>query len=90
MRKNFKISPAGAAHGLDWVLVEPRGTERGLPQRAASASRDGELKRMILEDKLGQTATIIFEQVERNGPVTPDEVSFTPPAGVDVIGTPVK
>ena len=45
---------------------------------------------MILEDKLGQTATIIFDKVERNGPVAPDEVSFTPPAGVDVIGTPRK
>jgi outer membrane lipoprotein-sorting protein len=43
---------------------------------------------MILEDKLGQTATIIFDHVVRNGPVAPDEVSFTPPAGVDVIGTP--
>jgi outer membrane lipoprotein-sorting protein len=43
---------------------------------------------MVLEDKLGQTATIVFDHAVRNGPVTPDEVSFTPPAGVDVIGTP--
>ena len=43
---------------------------------------------MILEDKLDQTATIVFEKVERNGPVNPAEVSFTPPAGTDVIGTP--
>ena len=28
--------------------------------------------------------------VERNGKVAPEEVSFTPPAGVDVIGTPKK
>ncbi len=50
----------------------------------------GDLKRMILEDKLGQIATISFEKVERNGPVAPGEVSFTPPAGADVIGTPGK
>jgi outer membrane lipoprotein-sorting protein len=43
---------------------------------------------MILEDKLDQTATILFEKIERNGPVSPAEVSFTPPAGADVIGTP--
>jgi outer membrane lipoprotein-sorting protein len=43
---------------------------------------------MILEDKLGQTATIVFDHAVRNGPVAPDEVSFTPPAGADVIGTP--
>ena len=47
----------------------------------------GELKRMILEDKLGQTATVIFDHIERNRPVSPQEVSFTPPAGVDVIGS---
>ena len=45
---------------------------------------------MILEDKLGQTATIMFQQIERNGPVTPAELSFTPPPDVDVIGTPVR
>ncbi len=45
---------------------------------------------MILEDKLGQTATLIFEKVVRNGLVSPEEVSFTPPPDVDVIGTPRK
>jgi outer membrane lipoprotein-sorting protein len=45
---------------------------------------------MILEDKLGQTATIIFQKIERNAAVAPGEVSFTPPAGADVIGTPRK
>jgi outer membrane lipoprotein-sorting protein len=43
---------------------------------------------MIVEDKLGQTATVSFEQVARNGEVKPDEVSFVPPRGVDVIGAP--
>ena len=50
----------------------------------------GDLKRMILEDKLGQTATIMFDHIERNVPVTPQETSFTPPKGADVIGKPKK
>jgi outer membrane lipoprotein-sorting protein len=45
---------------------------------------------MILEDKLEQTATVIFDKIERNVAVAPAEVSFTPPAGADVIGTPRK
>jgi outer membrane lipoprotein-sorting protein len=45
---------------------------------------------MVLEDKLGQTATVIFDHAVRNGPVAPDEVSFTPPPGIDVIGKPVS
>jgi len=43
---------------------------------------------MIIEDKLNQTATLIFDRVQRNARVSPDEVSFTPPPGADVIGKP--
>jgi outer membrane lipoprotein carrier protein len=94
VRKNFTITPAPKRDGLDWVLVEPHGSEADF--RHALMGFDGKeagppaLKRMILEDKLGQTATVMFDHVERNGKVAPEEVSFTPPAGVDVIGTPKK
>ncbi len=85
--KNFNITPAGKREGLEWVLVEPHGADADF-RRALFGFDHAELKRMILEDKLGQTATILFEKIERNGPVSPDEVSFTPPPGVDVIGKP--
>ena len=88
-RKNFTITPAPKRDGLDWVLVEPHGSEADF-RRALMGFEGKELKRMILEDKLGQTATVLFDHVERNGHVAPEEVSFTPPAGVDVIGTPKK
>jgi outer membrane lipoprotein carrier protein len=86
VRKSFNISSAGQRQGLDWVLVEPNGAQADF-RRALFGFEHGDLKRMILEDKLDQTATIIFDKVERNGPVSPAEVSFTPPAGADVIGT---
>jgi outer membrane lipoprotein carrier protein len=89
VRKNFTISPAPKRDGLDWVLVEPHGSEADF-RRALLGFEAKELKRMILEDKLGQTATVMFDHVERNGHVAPEEVSFTPPPGVDVIGTPKK
>jgi outer membrane lipoprotein carrier protein len=89
IRKNFTISAAPRRDGLDWVLVEPHGTDADF--RRALLGFDGkDLKRMILEDKLGQTATVMFDHVERNGKLAPEEVSFTPPPGVDVIGTPRK
>jgi outer membrane lipoprotein carrier protein len=87
VRKNFRITPAGERMGLTWVLVEPQGAQADF-RDALFGFDHGELKRMILEDKLDQTATIIFEKVERNGPVSASEVSFTPPAGTDVIGKP--
>jgi len=89
VRKNFTITPAPKRDGLDWVLVEPHGNEADF-RRALLGFEGKELKRMILEDKLGQTATVLFDHVERNGHVAPEEVSFTPPPGVDVIGTPKK
>ncbi len=88
-RKNFNIAPAPPRDGLDWVLVSPQGTEADFRQ-ALLGFQGKELKRMILEDKLGQTATVTFDHVERNVPISPEAVSFTPPAGVDVIGTPQK
>jgi outer membrane lipoprotein carrier protein len=89
VRKNFNLTSAGARDGFDWVLVEPHGTDADF-RDALFGFAGGDLKRMILEDKLGQTATIIFDRIERNGPVTPQETSFTPPKGTDVIGTPRK
>ena len=89
VRKSFAISPVGVREGLDWVLVEPNGTQADF-RRALFGFEHGDLQRMILEDKLDQTATIIFQKIERNGPVRTAEVSFTPPVGVDVIGTPRK
>jgi outer membrane lipoprotein carrier protein len=89
VRRNFTLTPAGEREGLDWVLVEPTGAQADF-RSALFGFEHGELRRMILEDKLDQTATIIFEKIERNGPVRPAEVSFKPPPGTDVIGTPRK
>ena len=89
VRKNFTLTPAGNREGLDWVLVEPAGTDADF-QDALFGFSGGDLKRMILEGKLGQTATIVLDHIERNVPVAPPDVSFTPPKGADVIGTPRK
>lgn len=89
VRKSFAISSAGQREGLDWVLVEPNGAQADF-RSALFGFEHGELRRMILEDKLDQTATIIFQKIERNVPVSAAEVSFKPPAGADVIGTPRK
>jgi outer membrane lipoprotein carrier protein len=86
VRKNFTLTMAGQREGLDWVLVEPHGVDADF-RDALFGFVNGDLKRMILEDKLGQTATIMFDHIERNVPVSAQETSFTPPKGVDVIGT---
>jgi outer membrane lipoprotein carrier protein len=89
VRKNFTLTLAGQRDGLDWVLVEPHGADADFKD-ALFGFANGDLKRMILEDKLGQTATIMFDHIERNVPVTAQETSFTPPKGADVIGKPKR
>jgi outer membrane lipoprotein carrier protein len=89
VRSAFEISTEPASGGLDWVRVAPRAADADF-REALLGFGGGELKRMILKDKLGQTATLEFDHTQRNAPVKPDEVSFTPPKGADVIGTPSK
>jgi len=89
LRESFVLTSAGTRDGLDWVLVEPRKGEADF-RRALFGFSKGSLQRMIIDDRLGQTATINLQSVTRNAKVAPDEVSFTPPAGADVIGKPVS
>jgi outer membrane lipoprotein carrier protein len=89
VRESFTVTPAGSRDGLEWVLVEPKQAEADF-RRALFGFDKGTLKRMIIDDRLGQTATIQFDKVERNARVSPDEVSFTPPPGADVIGKPAS
>jgi outer membrane lipoprotein carrier protein len=89
VRKAFDISDAGSKDGLAWLRVKPRGSDADFRQ-AVLGFAGGELKQMLLEDKLGQLATLVFIRSERNAPVSVADVSFTPPKGVDVIGTPQK
>jgi outer membrane lipoprotein carrier protein len=88
LRESFKVTPAGPRDGLDWVLVEPKRAEADFRRALFGFAKKGNLQRMIIDDRLGQTATIEFDSVTRNTPVKPDEVSFTPPPGTDVIGKP--
>jgi len=85
----FQVSAAGQRAGLTWVRVTPRAAAADFSD-ALLGFAGGELRQMVLTDKLGQVATLTFTRSERNAPVSEAEVSFTPPAGVDVIGTPQK
>lgn len=85
LQVEFEIADAGLQDGLAWSLLTPRrvdGDFRALRLGFAG----GELRRMILLDRLGQTTEIGFERIERNPRLEASQFSFTPPAGVDVVG----
>jgi len=88
VRALFTVSLAGKRDGLDWVKVIPKQADADFREAQLAFTR-GELKRMVLKDKLGQTVKLDFISGQRNTPVPDSEVQFTPPAGADLIGTPV-
>ncbi len=90
VHKHFKERPAGRREGLGWVFVEPRDASAADFRSALFGFRHGTLERMILEDTLGQTATVVFDHIEVNGAVPAKLLTFSPPPGVDVIGTPAR
>jgi outer membrane lipoprotein carrier protein len=89
VRTLFTVSQAGRRDGLDWVRVVPKTGDADFREAQLAFTR-GELKRMVLKDKLGQTVRLDFLTSSRNVPVDDSEVQFSPPAGADVIGTPVS
>jgi outer membrane lipoprotein carrier protein len=88
IRDLFTVSAAGRRDGFDWVKVVPKEGDADFREAQLAFLRN-ELKRMVLKDKLGQTVRLDFTGSERNGPVAEAEVKFAPPAGADVIGTPI-
>jgi len=85
--ESFTITNGGSQAGLDWVRLTPKRADTDFIEfRLGFAG--GELKAMELRDKLQQTTRIEFSDVKRNARLAGDLFQFSPPAGVDVIGTP--
>jgi chaperone LolA len=85
LRAEFVIGDGGTAEGLSWSRLTSR-SEDGDFRELQVGIAVGELRRMRLLDRLGQTTTLEFEHVERNPRFENSTFSFTPPPGVDVVG----
>lgn len=89
LRATFKVMTAERRDGLDWVKVRPLRT--GGDFREARFGFSGlELRRLEIDDKLGQKALLRFDNGIRNPRLNPADLRFEPPAGADVIGRPVE
>ena len=85
LEKNFTLSEAGTADGIDWVEATPKQADSGFEKvRLGFAGKD--LQAMELYDSFGQTTKIRFANFERNPALPAASFRFTPPAGVDIVG----
>lgn len=87
LRTAFTVVAAGERDGLEWVKVTPRSAAAEFAS-AELAFRGGQLMRLVIHDRLNQTDTLEFTDSARGARISDAELRFTPPAGVDVIGTP--
>ncbi len=85
----FDVTALPKSGGLDWYQLVPKRADTDF-QRVRIGFDHGELKSLLLADKLNQVTELNFENSRRNVALIPDLFTFTPPPGVDVIGRPDK
>ena len=85
LQAEFEIADGGADQGLAWSRLTPRRADGDFRLLRLGFAK-GVLRRMTLQDRLGQTTDLQFDRVERNPPLDERLFSFTPPPGVDVVG----
>lgn len=81
----FDITALAPSDGLEWYQLRPRRNGADFIAARIGFAR-GEMVRMLLADKLNQVTRLDFSHAVRNQPLDAALFSFTPPAGVDVIG----
>jgi chaperone LolA len=85
LQDNFTVTQASQEAAILWVRMEPKRDDTDF--KWVRLGFDGAtLKFMQLADKLGQTTSLEFTQLERNPPIDPSRFTFTVPPGADVIG----
>jgi outer membrane lipoprotein carrier protein len=85
----FDIKALPRSGGLEWFQLIPKHADTDF-QLVRIGFDKGELASMFLADKLGQVTQLTFTHPSRNAKFPADLFSFTPPAGVDVIGRDAK
>src|SRR5919106_4737377 len=85
VEKAFALSDAGTRDGLEWLQALPREREAGFERVRMGFSAEG-IQAMELTDNFGQTTRLRFSGLQRNPKVDPEEFSFKPPPGADVLG----
>ena len=85
----FDIKALPEQGGLAWFQLVPKQANTDF-QVVRIGFDHGELASMFLADKMGQVTQLTFTHSSRNAVFAPDLFSFTPPAGVDVIGRDAK
>lgn len=81
----YVVQHQGLRDNVDWFYLTPRNPDSGFDHvRLGFAGKN--LYVMELYDSFGQKTQLHFKELQYNAGIGADAFTFTPPAGVDVIG----
>jgi len=83
---HYTVRGGGTAHGLEIAVLTPRAAD-GDFREVRIGLAGAEIRRLEFVDRLNQRTTIELTRVERNPTLKDSLFTFTPPVGVDVIGS---
>ncbi len=86
LETNFEVREVGLKDGgLYWLELNPKDADSNFD--FVKLAMDGDtLRAMEMVDGFGQSTRLYFDPMTRNPELAADVFTFTPPAGVDVIG----
>jgi outer membrane lipoprotein carrier protein len=85
LRTSFKVERTESKGNVTVVTLAPKRADTDF-KRVRIKFSGKQLDSMELSDKLSQSTTLEFSNVQRNATLDDARFVFTPPAGVDVIG----
>jgi len=84
LKRDFTLTSAADAGGLQWVEAVPR-VKDGTLRRVRIGFRDGALAVLEIDDSFGQRSVLSFSGLQTNVPIAADRLKFVPPQGADVV-----
>lgn len=84
LRKDFTLSAAPDADGMEWVQAVPKSTDSQLKDVRVGFA-DGKLAALDILDSFGQRSAIRFSGLQVQASLPAETFRFTPPAGADVL-----
>jgi outer membrane lipoprotein carrier protein len=85
LEDNFTIKPLEPRDNLEWAQLTPRRKAGGYEDIRVGFDQ-GRLQVLEMADGFGNTTRLTFHAVRENPKIDAARFSFTPPAGVDVVG----
>ncbi len=83
--RHFSLKDGGAADGVDYVEVRPKGSDASFERLRIGFSGNHPVT-MDIHDSFGQVTHLRFTQFEANPALPATLFRFTAPAGADVVG----